>query len=196
MTSTCYPLSMESQVERLTSLVVQFGPQLVLGTKTKKRIKNMATTEVSPMTKEVRTTVFDLKQFDSIELGKNIQLPAKPQSLEEATQLFANDKQRMLDIIWSGLCAEAIENAENDKTGWHEFTEDGNLAPEEYSGNYADAEKKKQIDAMILNFAKAIGLWTPEKWSKAESAKKKNEARDTARAIMFENQAMMDMFKS
>jgi hypothetical protein len=144
----------------------------------------------------VKNSVFDLEVFGNVELGKEVVLPDKPESLEQVTHLFSNDKQALLDIIWDGMCAQAKEKAQDDKDGWHQFSEDGNLEPEVYNGKYADAEKKKQIDAMVLNLAKAVGLWTPEKWGKEESAKKKEEARQAARKTLFENKALLDMFKS
>jgi hypothetical protein len=197
MATTCYALRVDGQAERWNSLVKQFGPEiLVPGLTKKKRGKKTMATDVQEkqekketLTKVVSVKVFDLKAFSEIELGKVVTLPAKPTSLDEATQLIP-DSQHLLSIIWQGMCAEAIEAAEEEKTGWKTFDDEGNLF-EEFTGASADSEKKKLIQGMILNFAKgAFG------YGKHMTAEEKNAAKESARKMLFENKAMIDKLAS
>lgn len=150
--------------------------------------KEMETATEKELYKIVTMQVFDLKEFDTITLGKQVKMPEKPSSLNEVVQKFGNDEKRLINIIYEGMCKEAELEAEKDKAGWHEFSdpEEGELADEEYSGRYADPEKKKLIRAMILNFAKVLGF------DKSKTPDEKRAAKEQARKAIMENQAMLN----
>jgi hypothetical protein len=182
---------MEARAERLKTLVlpIEVKPK-------RKRTKTMATDVIemkeakNSNTKVVTAQVFDLKQFDNITLGKEIQLPAKPGSLSEAVEQFGNDQERLLNVIYEGMIQEATKKAEEDEsgytgTGWHEFGDEGELENEEYVGKYADSKKKDVINGMILNFAKVLGF------NKSMTRDEKRAARDRAKAAIRSNDAMM-----
>jgi len=135
------------------------------------------TTETTPKTKTITRTVFDLAVFDGVQLTKEINLPVAPTSLEEALAAVGNDSVKLLSVIHEGLCAAAEDSARVDMRGFREVGEDGEPG-EVYTGQYADEEKTKQINGMVLNFAKMAG------YSKDLPKDKKKELKDAAKAAI------------
>lgn len=122
----------------------------------------MATTNAQ--LKETRVTqksVFDLSEFDSILLKKMVDLPAKPKTIQEATAMCGNDTQKLLDVIYEGLVEMRINQARQDNSGWKLTNEDGSISDEDYTGNFADEDSIKLINAAVLNLSKinARGKW-------------------------------------
>lgn len=137
-----------------------------------KKDKKMATTQTTPTTdglseqnageaaakgatKTIAMSVFDLASFDDVKLEKDVPVPSKPTTLEEALQACGNDSAKLLDVIHEGLISEALESARGDMSGWTMDDENGKPVP--YTGNYADEKKTKAINAAVLNLAKING---------------------------------------
>lgn len=142
--------------------------------------------------KIVTKEVFDLDEFDTIKLGKYVQMPEKPGSLKEALERFGNDQEKLLGILYEGMCKESEVAAEKTNDGWHEMTADDQLDEAVYSGKSADSDKKKLIDAMILNFAKAAFGFTKNEGRDPKTRESNNKAKELARAAIKANTAMVD----
>jgi hypothetical protein len=141
-----------------------------------------STNEVA--TKSVQRTVFDLTAFDDLKLTKEVALPAKPTSIQEALAAVENSTPRLLEIIYEGLIADATSKAWDQIEGFHIVNEDGE-AGELYTGKYADEAKGKLINAAILSLAKMQG------YDKNLSREKKRELKEKATEFLRSNPAML-----
>lgn len=169
---------------------------LILVTPVPKRDKKEKTmaNEQTNSTKLVTTEVFDLAEFENVTLGKEIQLPAKPTSFNDVQNLPGMTNERLMNIVYEGLVKEAEEQAIKDKNGWHAFSEDDTLEDELYEGKWADSEKKKAINVMILNFAKSAFGFERGTGKDPARTKRNNEAKEKAKELIKGNQAMLDAF--
>jgi hypothetical protein len=144
-----------------------------------------------PATKTVQRTVFDLTTFDDVKLKKEVPLPPKPQSIEEALAAVGNDSSKLLDVIYEGLVGQKMDAEYSDINGFKVVGDDGEIG-DEYKGTYADESKTKLINAAVLTFAKlnAGGSWD------TLSKEKKRELKDNAIAFMRSNPAMLASIQS
>ena len=145
----------------------------------------MGTTNVTPIaTKTVTMSVFDLTEFDSVKLEKEVTLPSVPPTIEDGLAACGNDTASLLETLWKGLCANALEAAKKDLAGFTVVDEDDSDSHEPYTGKYLDTdtpegkEKSKQIGGMVINFAKMSG------YAKSLPREKKRELKDAAREAL------------
>ena len=131
-------------------------------------------------TKPIQKTVFDLKLFDDLKIGKTYVVPQTPATIEDALAAVGNDKDKLLEVIGRGLDAHARDLATADNTGWKVFGEDGELA-EEYSGTFADESKGKKIAAVVLSLAKMQG------YEKSLPAEKKAAIKENVLSMLRAN---------
>lgn len=146
----------------------------------------MATTQNSPQGRFERTTktVLDLSTFENVTLIRNVTLPERPTTLNEAMTLVQNNTERLMDLIDKGLRDEAIEQARSQPDGW--FKSEGNQKfGESYQGNFADDDKTDNINLMILNLAKAGG------YNQDLTKEQKKAIKDQAKAFIRANPAMI-----
>jgi hypothetical protein len=120
--------------------------------------------------KKIQNTVFDLTTFDSVVLTKNVPMPVKPTSIEEALVAVENDRDALLKVIYDGLCERAIEQAKQTIEGFLVVGEDGEPG-EQYTGKYADEDKTKLINAAVLTLAK---MQAGGGWDTLDKSAKKN----------------------
>lgn len=192
-TSTWYPQTRAQQRQRAESLIKVMPTPKLVSKKENKEKKEMPETTNSVGTKEISKEVFDLGTFDNIRVGAEIKLPVKPASLAEVQQLFGGDEQRLLNIIYDGMCKEAEDDAESADVTWHTYTEDGELSDKVYDmSKSADPDKKKLIDGMILNFAKAAFGFTKNEGRDEKVREANQKAKENARKMIQSNQAMLD----
>ena len=118
-----------------------------------------ATAPEQPKHSPITRTVFDLSAFEEVKLSKPFVAPAKPGSVAEALVLVGNDSEKLLNLIYDGLLAEARDVQSQDIAGFVVEDEEGNETP--YTGKYADDKKTKIINGAVLNTAKmfAGGSW-------------------------------------
>lgn len=135
-------------------------------------------------TRRVQQTVFDLVKFDDVKLVKDVILPAKPTSTEEALAACGNDVAKFLNVIHDGLIAEAVERAKDSIEGFKVVGEDGEPG-EDYNGKYADEEKGKLINNAILSLAKMQG------YDKSLPPERKRELKEKATSFLRDNPAML-----
>jgi hypothetical protein len=136
-------------------------------------------------TKKVQRTVFDLATFDDVTLQKEVTLPTKPTSVEEALAAVGNDASKLLDVIYTGLCDAAAETAKNDISGFRALDEDGKPGDADYTGTFADESKGKAINLAILNMAKAAG------YDKSLPLETRNKLKADAKDLIKSNPAML-----
>lgn len=111
----------------------------------------------TPQTKDVTKTVFDLSIFDDVKLTKSVQLPTPVTSVEQALAAVGNDSAALLAVINDGLAERAIETAKKDMSGFQVAEEIGDFkAGQIYEGKFAEGDKSKQLNASVLNLAKAM----------------------------------------
>lgn len=183
-----YPVNMEARLERAKTLVMPL-PKVGRKKKEHKTMPETNSNEVKP--KVISKEVFDLNTFDTLKVGAEVDLPKRPGTLEEVMQLFNNDGSKVLDIIYKGMCEAAVENAESQADLiWRTFDED-ELTENIYTGPSADESKKKVIDAMVLNFAKAaFGFQSNRGLSDPKIREANNKAKEAARAMIRNNPDM------
>lgn len=148
----------------------------------------MATTQATPApaatTKAINRTVFDLAKFEDVKLTKTITLPNKPANIQEALTAVGGDTEKLLNVIYEGLVADASDTARDQIDGFKVIGEDGEPG-ELYIGKYADEEKSKLIGNAVLSMAKMFG------YDKSLPVAKKNELKDRAMAFLKENPAIL-----
>ena len=144
---------------------------------------NETTNATTNATKTVKLTVFDLASFDDVQLQKTVTLPTKPTTIHEALAAVGNDQAALLDVIYDGLVERAVESARQDITGFQVEDEEGKLQP--YTGSYADEEKTKLINGIVLAMAKLNGF------SKDLSKDKKRELKENAKNFVRANPAVL-----
>ena len=129
-------------------------------------------------TKTVTMSVFDLAEFDSVKLEKEVTLPTVPPTIEDGLAACGNDTAALLETLWKGLCANAVDAAKKDITGFTVVDDDDADSHEPYTGKFLDTdtkegkEKSKQIGGMVINFAKMSG------YAKSLPREKKRELKD------------------
>lgn len=166
-------------------------PIIEIGRKARRKAKTMSPqttneTQLGGNTKTVTTSVFDLASFDTVKLSKVITLPSKPASIEEALAAVGNDSQKLLDVIYEGLAADAVETARNDMSGFliaDDDDEEKNGKP--YEGKYADEDMSDKINKAVLSMAKVFGF------DKSLSKEKKREVKEQAREMLRSNPAFI-----
>jgi hypothetical protein len=141
--------------------------------------------------KSVTRTVFDLALFDDVKLTKQVQLPTKPATLEEALVAVGHDKEKLLAVIYEGLVADACDAAKGQIEGFV-LAEDGDAgeAGQPYQGKYADEEKGKKINLAILALAKMNG------YEKSLPAEKKAELKNEAIEFLRNSPKMLATIQS
>lgn len=138
---------------------------------------------VAQATKKVQKTVFDLGTFANVLLVKEVTLPEKPKNVPDALALFGNDTERLLNIIYEGMTAEATDLAKSQMEGFKIIDEDGEPG-EEYTGKFADETQGDKIRAGILAMAKMQG------YNKDLPKEKKRELKEKAAEFIRSNPAM------
>ena len=134
--------------------------------------------ETPTVGKPVTKTVFDLSIFDDVKLTKTVQLPSPVQSVEEALAAVGNDSAALLAVINDGLAERAVEAAKKDLSGFTVAEEIGDFkAGDAYNGKFAEGDKSKQINASVLNLAKAMN----SAWDTLSA-----DAKRTAKAAVIE----------
>lgn len=122
-------------------------------------------TQNGPEQKRTLVSVFDLKEFDIVQLVRFVEMPAKPTSVHEALQALGGDTEALLNVIYDGLCERAIEASRKDLSTFKVLGEDDKLpvspkdivALEDYNGTPVSEAKGKSIAAAVLGIAKAMG---------------------------------------
>ena len=151
--------------------------------------QNEGTAQTAVETKQIQKTVFDLKVFANILLVKDVEMPRKPETVSEALVMVGNDQSALMDIIYKGLVSRASDEAQKDMSGFKVLGEDGEPG-EEYSGNFADGDKKDLINAAILSLAKMQG------YEKSLSPEKKRALKEKAADFLRSNPAMLASIQS
>lgn len=182
-----YPVNMEARIERAKTLVVPIP--LRRGGKKKETVMPETNGQ-----KIISKEIFDLEVFDTVRVGKYLQLPEKPKTLSEVVARYNNDESKLLDLLYEGMCTEAEKATENDTAGWHEMTADDQLDEEEYDvSKAASPNKKKLLNDMILNFAKtAFGFQSNRGKSDPKITESNKQAKELARAAIKASPAMID----
>lgn len=148
----------------------------------------MATTQANPAptveTRKTQVTVFDLQLFDDVKLVRDVQLPTKPSTIEEALNLVGNDKDALLKVIFDGLCEHAVNEARKDLSTFSVVGEDGKPG-ELYTGTPCSEEKGDAINKAILGIAKAMG------YDKSLPKEKKAALKEQAAEFIRSNPAML-----
>lgn len=119
----------------------------------------MATgTDATPKvaTRTTTMTVFDLNAFDDVKLTRDVELPSKPTTIEDALAAVGNDKNALLSIIYAGLIETTVEEAKKHPETFSVVDENGE-AGELYTGTPVSESKGKAINLSVLNLAKAMG---------------------------------------
>lgn len=158
----------------------------------------MAETQTAVATnKVIYKEYFDMDSFDTVTVGAQIELPAKPASLSEVQQLFQGNEGRLLDIIYSGMVKEAEVNADKQPDlMWRSLDDEGELTDELYdTSRSADSDKKKVINDFILSFAKAAFGFTTNKGRDPKVREANQKAKDAAKQMIKNNPAMLDAMK-
>jgi hypothetical protein len=130
----------------------------------------------------ITRTVFDLATFDDLKLQKAFIAPVQPASADDALALVGNDKQKLLNLIYDGMVAEARAAQYDDISGFHMLDENGKETAEEYSGKFADTDRGKAINLTILNMAKSFAGAAWDSLSTEEKNKNKKDAADMIRS--------------
>ena len=135
-------------------------------------------------TKTVTRTVFDLASFDDVKLEKPVAIPVCPTTIEEGLVAAGNDTSKLLNLIWEGLIAEAMEAAHSDMSGFLvSDPEDAETNGTPYVGQFASDEQKEHINKLVLDFAKMNGF--AKGIAKEKKRALKDEARDTLRPLLM-----------
>jgi hypothetical protein len=167
-------------------------------TKTSTQGKKKMTPTTAVTTKKIQRTVFDLQVFDDVKLVKDVPLPKKPEEIQEALDILGS-KEKLLEVIYKGLIAEATDSAWEDIDGFRivgsigpdkdgnvVYTPDADGEPTEpYTGKFADEAKGKLINAAILSLAKMQG------YEKSLSKEKKAALKEKATEFLRANPAML-----
>jgi hypothetical protein len=144
-------------------------------------------TETKTNTKPVQVTVFDLKTFDKVTLSKDVTMPEKPTSLEDALAAVGNDKDVLLSVIYDGLCERTADEAKKDLSTFTYENDEGEEVT--FDGIPCDEKKGKAINGVILGLAKAMGF------DKSLSKEKKRELKESARDAIRQNPVMLKAFQ-
>lgn len=145
-------------------------------------------------TKVIYKEVFDTDQFDNVTIGAEIELPVPLTSLGEVQAKFQGDETRLLKIVNAGMIKEAEDNAGSQTDlMWRTLDGEGALTDNLYDlSKAADSDKKKNIDAIILNVAKVAFGFTKNEGRDESVRIANNKAKDAAKAMIRANQAMLD----
>jgi hypothetical protein len=137
--------------------------------------------------KRIQKTVFDLEKFSNVTLYKDVELPSRPESIQEAQAKVGNDTKALLDLIWEGLKAKVLADSSKDTSGFRLPKPDvdypldmKNELGEVYTGTSASKEKKDIINAAVLSMAKMFGYGSDKTAEENQAAKK--QAMDIIRA--------------
>lgn len=162
----------------------------------RKRVVQISTKEVnemSPETQAVKTvqkTVFDLAQFKKVLLVKDVQMPHKPTEIDEALSMVGGSKQKLLDVIYDGLCEDATNAARAQIEGFKIADPDTGEPGEDYTGQFADEAKGKLIGDAILSFAKMMG------YDKSLPLEERNKLKEQAAEFIRANPAALKSIQS
>lgn len=133
----------------------------------------------------VQDTVFNLDTFTEVTLVKEV--PFAPVStVAEALAALGNDDNALLAVINKGLESNARKDAKSVPTGWHTFTEEGEVNGE-FSGTPADIKK---VNALVLTLAKTVFGYD----NNAPLAEKK-AAKESAKAMIQGNTQIREGLK-
>lgn len=132
-------------------------------------------TPTPSMTKPITKTVLDLATFADVKLTKTITLPARPTTLEEALAAVGNDQKKLLNVVHEGLCADVENTARASMSDWLIVDDEDSEISVPYIGTPVPEDQEKNINGMILNFARMLGF------GKGLSPEKKREIKNTAR---------------
>lgn len=139
-------------------------------------------------TRKTTMTVFDLGAFDDVKLVREVELPAKPTSIEEALAAVGNDKAALLAVVYDGLCERVVEEAKKHPETF--FVLDGEGDPGDlYTGSPVSEAKGKAINLSVLNLAKAMG------YDKSLPLEKRNELKKAAFDALRSNPALISMLQ-
>lgn len=139
-----------------------------------------------PQENRVQKTVFDLKSFDKVTLIKEIDLPNKPTNIQEALEMLGGKTDKLMEVIYDGLCNDRRESAKSDIKGFRILEgENEDELGEEYTGTFADGDKMQLINNAVLSIAKMQG------YSQEMSKEKRDELKERARQFLRDNPAML-----
>lgn len=192
--TSCYPLNRSSEWQPTYGQLIDLAdalkaiPELKKG---RKKIKTMTpqTAEngsTNASTSRVTRSVFDLKEFDNIQLGKEVELPKKPESMQEVSDMFANNTQKLLDLIYEGMKEDAKDQARKDLSGFRVIDDETDKLGDLYEGKFADENKGKIINDAVLAIAKMQGF------GKDKSKEEKRALKEKAREFLRANPAMIE----
>ncbi len=194
MHTVFYPKNQELVDMAAQGLVVQVSSEQASSKSSKRGRKSIKQGEVmadqqtvveqKQDTKRIQKTVFDLKLFDDVLLVKDVPLPKKPESVSEALSMVGNDQSALMDIIYKGLISRTSDEAWEDMSGFKVLGDDGEPG-EDYTGQFADGEKSKLINAAILSLAKMQG------YEKSLAPEKKRALKEKAAEFLRSNPAML-----
>lgn len=142
----------------------------------------------TPETKKVNRTVFDLTTLERVTLEKEIPLPPKPTSVEEALSAVGNDSKVLLEVIYDGLVERAAEQAKATMDGFTVENDDGETVL--YTGTFADESKGKLISNFILAYSKMQGF------DKSLPKEKKRAIKESAYEFLRSNPAIVASMQS
>lgn len=152
--------------------------------------QNASTEGTQEGVKRIQKTVFDLGTFSNVTLYKDVTLPKKPGSIQEAIASVGNNQEALMDLIFEGLKAKVLAESSDDMTGFCKGTGDypldmKNPLGEVYSGASASKEKKDLINSAVLGIAKMLG------YSSENTSEKNAELKAQAMTIVRGNPVMM-----
>lgn len=145
--------------------------------------------------KRIQKTVFDLNKFSRVTLYKDVTLPKKPETIQEAMSIFENDTKVLLEVIYNGLISRTLAQASAPVDGkLQDFHLPGDtdypldmknpLGPV-YEGSYADEDKQALINSAVLSMAKMLG------YSQDNTKEKNDELKAQAMKVIRDNPVMM-----
>lgn len=132
----------------------------------------------------IQSTVTALDTLEEVKLGKKVDF-TDVDSVEAALVAVGNDSAKLLKVINDGLAAETRRLAREDESGWHSYTESGELNGE-YTGKIVDSDK---ISQLVLTFAKMSGFG-PDK-TPDQKREIKAKARDKVKRMLANDPEML-----
>ena len=126
----------------------------------------------------------NLTDFEDVKLYKQVPVVAPVTSVPDALARLGNNHERLLEILTSGIQAEATEKARNESDGWFLYDAEGNETKETFGGSLA---KNEIVNPAVLQIAKsAFG------YDEAPDSDSKRAAKQAARDLIKATPAMVE----
>jgi hypothetical protein len=147
----------------------------------------MSTTVTAPTQNELIVTkeVFDLDQFNEVKIGKKVAYEPIT-TIDQALDRMANDQDRLVKIINSGLAEELKREARQSDEGWHSFDDEGKLNGP-YDGTVANPKK---VNIIVLGLAKSVFGF-----NKDMTKEQKRSAKEMAMQFVKSNETIREGLK-